>query len=100
MPDFFRMGFAGVGCGRSFHGYAAITQTADVTVDFTHDVQLHPSADTTAVGAHEQTVLYQAAKFRALFADDTEDLMFKEKIHIGGILHIRGNSDMFHLLTV
>lgn len=50
--------------------------------------------------ATEQTVLYQAAKFRALFADDTEDLMFKEKIHIGGILHIRGNSDMFHLLTV
>ena len=100
MPDFFRMGFAGVGCGRSIHGYAAITQTADVTVDFTHDVQLHPSADTTAVGAHEQTVLYQAAKFRAFFADNTEDLMFKEKIHIGGILHIRGNSDMFHLLTV
>ena len=69
-------------------------------MDFTHDIQLHPLADMAVVGTHEQPVLYQAAKLRALFADDTEDLMFKKKIHIGGILHIRGNSDMFHLLTV
>ena len=94
------MGFAGVGCGRSVHGFAAIAKAADVLVDFTHDMHLHLLADMAALGTHKQTVLYQAAKFRALFADDTEDLMFKEKIHIGGILHIRGNSDMFHLLTV
>ena len=96
MPDFFRMGFAGVGCGRSVRGFAAITKTADVLMDFTHDVQFHPFTDMAVVGTHEQTVLYQAAKFRAFFAYHTEDLMFKEKIHIGGILHIRGNSDIFH----
>ena len=96
MPDFFRMGFAGVGCGRSVHGFAAITKTADVLMDFTHDVQLHPFTYMAVVGTHEQTVLYQAAKFRAFFTYHTEDLMFKEKKHIGGIFHIRGNSDIFH----
>lgn len=92
------MGFAGVGCGRSIHGFAAIAQTANVTVDFTHDVQLHPSADTTAVGAHEQTVLYQAAKLRALPAYNADNLIFKEKIPVGGILHVREHSYIFHSL--
>ena len=90
------MGFAGVGCGRSVDGLAAIAKAADVLVDFTHDMHLHPLADMTALGTHEQPVLYQATKLRAFFAYNAEDLMFKEKIHIGGILHIRGNSDIFH----
>ena len=38
----------GMGCGRSFHGLAAITKAADVLVDFTHDMQLHPLTDMAA----------------------------------------------------
>ena len=55
-----------MGCGRSFHRLAAIAKAADFLVDFTHDMQLHPLADMAALGTHEQTVLYQAAKLRAL----------------------------------
>ena len=92
MPDFFRMGFAGVGCGRSVHGFAAITKTADVLMDFTHDVQFHPFTDMAVVGTHEQTVLYQTAKLRALPAYNADNLILKKKIPVGGIFHIRGCS--------
>ena len=86
------MGFAGVGCGRSVHGFAAITKTADVLMDFTHDVQFHPFTDMAVVGTHEQTVLYQTAKLRALPAYNADNLILKKKIPVGGIFHIRGCS--------
>lgn len=69
-----------MGCGRSFHRLAAIAKAADVLVDFTHDMQLHPLADMAALGTHEQTVLYQAAKLRALPAYNAGNLILKEKI--------------------
>ena len=87
-----------MGCGRSFHRLAAIAKAADVPVDFTHDMQLHPLADMAALGTHEQTVLYQAAKLRALPAYNAGNLILKEKIPIGGILHVRGHSYIFHSL--
>ncbi|MCS2977581.1 hypothetical protein NXX48_22460 [Bacteroides faecis] len=62
-----------MGCGRSVHGFAAIVQAADVLVDFTH----------------EQSVFNQAVKLRALLVHDTEYLVFKEEVRIGGIFHIR-----------
>ena len=86
-----------MGCGRSFHRLAAIAKAADVPVDFTHDMQLHPLADMAALGAHEQTVLYQAAKLRALPAYNADNLILKKKIPVGGILHIRGHSYIFHI---
>lgn len=88
-----------MGCGRSVHGVAAIAQAADVLVDFTHDVQLHPLADMTVIGTHEQTVFNQTAKLRAFLAYNANDLIFKKKVPIGGIFHIRGDSYIFHLLT-
>lgn len=51
-----------------------------------------------ALGTHEQTVLYQTAKLRTFPAHDAEDLMFKEKLPVGGILHVRGHSYIFHTL--
>lgn len=90
------MSFAGVGCGRSVHGFAAISQAANVFMDFAHDVQLHPPADMAAVGAHEQSVLYQAAKLRTFFTYHANDLIFNEIFHIGGIFYVRGYSDIFH----
>lgn len=89
-----------MGCGRSVHGFAAIAQAADVLVDFTHDVQLHPLADMTVLGTHEQTVFNQTAKLRAFLAYNANDLIFEEKIRIGGIFHIRGESYVFHIFTV
>ena len=90
--------YSSVGCGRSVHGFAAIAKAADVLVDFTHDMHLHLLADMAALGAHEQTVLYQTAKLRTFPAHDAEDLMFKEKLPVGGILHVRGHSYIFHTL--
>lgn len=87
-----------MGCGRSFHRLAAITKAADVLVDFTHDMHLHPLADMAALGTHEQTVLYQTAKLRALPAYNADNLILKKKIPVGGILHIRGHSYIFHIL--
>lgn len=87
-----------MGCGRSFHRLAAIAKAADVLVDFTHDMQPHPFADLAALGTHEQTVLYQTAKLCTFPAHDAEDLMFKEKLPVGGILHVRGHSYIFHML--
>ena len=89
-----------MGCGRSFHGLAAIAKAADVPVDFTHDMQPHPFADLAAFGTHEQTVLYQAAKFRALPAYNADNLILKKKIPVGGIFHIRGHSYIFHILGI
>ena len=89
-----------MGCGRSVHGFAAITKTADVLMDFTHDVQLHPFTDMAVVGTHEQTVFNQTAKLRAFLAYNANDLIFEEKIRIGGIFHIRGDSYVFHIFTV
>ena len=89
-----------MGCGRSFHRLAAIAKAADFLVDFTHDMQLHPLADMAALGTHEQTVLYQAAKLGAFFTYHANDLIFKEKFPIGGIFNVRGYSDVFHTLTV
>lgn len=88
-----------MGCGRSFHRLAAITKAADVLVDFTHDMHLYPLADMAALGTHEQTVLYQAAKLRALPAYNADNLILKEKIPVGGILHIRGCSYILHILV-
>lgn len=88
-----------MGCGRSVHGLAAIAKAADVLVDFTHDMQLHPLADMAALGAHEQMVLYQTANLRTFPAHDAENLMFKEKLPVGGILHVRGHSYIFHTLV-
>lgn len=85
-------------CGRSFHRLAAIAKAADVLVDFTHDMQLHPLADMAALGTHEQTVFYQAAKLRTLPAYNAGNLIFKEKIPVGGIFHIREHSYIFHSL--
>lgn len=48
LPDFFKKRYSGMGCGRSFHGLAAIAKAADVLVDFTHDMQLHPLTDMAA----------------------------------------------------
>ena len=87
-----------MGCGRSFHRLAAIAKAADFLVDFTHDMQLHPLADMAALGTHEQTVLYQAAKLRALLAYNADNLIFKEKIPVGGIFHVREHSYIFHSL--
>ena len=89
-----------MGCGRSVHGFAAIAQSADVLVDFTHDIQLHPLADCAVLGTHEQSVFNQAVKFRALLVHDTEYLVFKEEVRIGGIFHIRGDSDIVHIWMV
>ena len=89
-----------MGCGRSVHGFATIAQAADVLVDFAHDVQLHPFADCAALGAHEQTVFNQTAKLRAFLAYNANDLIFKKKVRIGGIFHIRGDSDIFHTVTI
>ena len=86
-----------MGCGRSFHGLAAIAKAADVLVDFTHDMQLHPLTDMAALGTHEQTVLYQAAKLRALPAYNADNLILKKKIPVGGIFHIRGCSYILHI---
>lgn len=94
------MSFAGVGCGRSVHGFAAISQAADVFMDFPHDVQLHPPADMAVWRTHEQPVLYQAAKLSAFFTYHANDLILKEKFHIGGIFNVWGYSDVFHMLTV
>ena len=47
---------------------------------------------------HEQTVLYQAAKLRALPAYNADNLIFKEKIPVGGIFHVREHSYIFHSL--
>ena len=44
LPDFFKKRYSGMGCGR----LAAITKAADVLVDFTHDMQLHPLTDMAA----------------------------------------------------
>ena len=90
--------YSSVGCGRSVHGFAAIAKAADFLVDFTHDMQLHPLADMAALGTHEQTVLYQAAKLRALPAYNADNLIFKEKIPVGGIFHVREHSYIFHSL--
>jgi hypothetical protein len=68
-------------------------------VDFTHDVYLHPFADMTVLGTHEQTVFNQTAKLRAFLTYNTNDLIFYKKVRIGGIFHIRRDSDIFHLLT-
>ena len=86
-----------MGCGRSVHGFAAIAKAADVLVDFTHDMHLLLLADMAALGTHEQTVLYQTAKLCTFPAHDAEDLMFKEKLPVGGILHIRGCSYILHI---
>ena len=86
-----------MGCGRSFHRLAAIAKAADVLVDFIHDMHLHPLADMAALGAHEQTVLYQAAKLRALPAYNADNLILKKKIPVGGIFHIRGCSYILHI---
>lgn len=94
------MSFAGVGCGRSVHGFASISQAADVFMDFPHDVQLHPPADMATWRTHEQPILYQAAKLGAFFTYHANDLILKEKFHIGGIFNVRGYSDVFHMLTV
>lgn len=87
-----------MGCGRSFHRLAAIAKAADVLVDFTHDMQLHPLVDMAALGTHEQTVLYQTAKLRTFPAYNADNLIFKEKIPVGGILHVREHSYIFHSL--
>jgi len=97
LPDFFKRKYSGVGCGRSPHRLAAIKKTADVLVDFIHDMHLHPLADMTAVGTHEQTVLYQTAKLRALPAYNADNLILKKKIPVGGIFHIRGCSYILHI---
>ena len=68
-------------------------------MDFPHDVQLHPPADMAAWRTHEQPVLYQAAKLCTFPAHDAENLMFKEKLPVGGILHVRGHSYIFHTLV-
>ena len=86
-----------MGCGRSVHGFAAIAKAADVLVDFTHDMQAHPLADMTAVGTHEQTVLYQTVKLCTFPAYNAGNLILKEKIPVGGILHIRGCSYILHI---
>lgn len=51
----------------------------------------------TAVGTHEQTVLYQTAKLRALPAYNADNLILKKKIPVGGIFHIRGCSYILHI---
>ncbi len=84
-------------CGRSSHRLAAIVKAADVFVDFTHDMHLHPLADMAALGTHEQTVLYQTAKLRTLPAYNADNLILKEKIPVGGTLHIRGCSYILHI---
>ena len=89
-----------MGCGRSVHGFAAITKTADVLMDFTHDVLLHPFADAAVFGTHEQSVFYQTAKLRAFLVHDTEYLVLKEKIHVCGVFHVRGDSYVFHTVTI
>ena len=98
MPDFFKRKYSGVVCGRSVHGFAAIAKAADVLVDFTHDMHLHLLADMAALGTHKQTVLYQTAKLCTFPAHDAEDLMFKEKLPVGGILHVRGLFYIFLML--
>lgn len=69
-------------------------------MDFTHDVLLHPFADAAALGTHEQSVFYQTAKLRAFLVHNTEYLVLKEKIHVCGVFHIRGDSYVFHIFTV
>ena len=100
MLDFFDRSGPDAGCGRSEYGFTAIAQAADVLVDFTHDVQLHPFADMTVIGTHEQSVFNQTAKLRTLLVHDTEYLVFKEEVRIGGIFHIRGDSDIVHIWMV
>lgn len=86
-----------MGYGRSVHGFAAIAKAADILVDFIHDMQPHPFADMAALGTHEQTVLYQTAKLRALPAYNADNLILKKKIPVGGIFHIRGCSYILHI---
>ena len=69
-------------------------------MDFTHDVFLHPFADLAVLGTHEQSVFYQTAKLRAFLVHNTEYLVLKEKIHVCGVFHIRGDSYVFHIFTV
>ena len=69
-------------------------------MDFTHDVLLHPFADAAVLGTHEQSVFYQTAKLRAFLVHNTEYLVLKEKIHVCGVFHIRGDSYIFHIFTV
>lgn len=89
-----------MGCGRSVHRFSAIVQTADVAIDFTHDVLLHPFADAVVLGTHEQSVFYQTAKLRAFLVHDTEYLVLKEKIHVCGVFHVRGYSYIFRTVTI
>ena len=69
-------------------------------MDFTHDVFLHPFADLAVLGTHEQSVFYQTAKLRAFLVHNTEYLVLKEKIHVCGVFHIRGDSYVFQIFTV
>lgn len=66
-------------------------------MDFTDDVPFHPLADGTVVGTHKQPVFYKAAKLRSRLVYDADDLMGEKKIHVGGVFHVRGYSDIFHL---
>ena len=65
-------------------------------MDFSHDILFHPLADSPIVGTHEQSVLYQTAKFCALTACNANDLMGEKKIYVGGVFHVRCYSDIFH----
>ena len=89
-----------MGCGRSVRRLSAVAQVANVGVDFSHDVLFHPFADMTVLGTHEQTVFNQTAKLRAFLAYNANDLIFEEKVRISGIFHIRGDSDIFHTVTI
>ena len=66
-------------------------------MDFTDDVPFHPLADGSVVGTHEKPVFYKAAKLRSRPVCDADDLMSKEEVRVGGVFHIRGYSDIFHL---
>ena len=65
---------------------------------WTHDVLLHPFADAAVLGTHEQSVFYQTAKLRAFPAYNADNLILKKKLSVGGILHVRGYSYIFHSL--
>ena len=47
-------------------------------------------------GVYRMLTFYQAAKLRALPAYNADNLIFKEKIPVGGILHVREHSYIFH----
>lgn len=66
-------------------------------MDFTDDVPFHPLADGSVIGTHEKPVFYQAAKLRALLVCDADNLMGEKEIYVGGVFHVRGYSDIFHL---